>query len=459
MNKKVVHNLIKLGTILVMISLLITACAPAATVVPTSAPTIAPTKPPAPTATTPPKTVKVVMATIYPKGSIPGGDQAIEKFKATHPGIELEVQVTDYATFVTKVLTQIAGGDPPDIITIENRFFTSFAKEGVLEDLTPYMSKTAGMGAQDFFKDYLDRFSLDGKVYAIPQDAQPAGIVLFNSTVFDEVKIAYPTNDWTWNDYLEAAKKLTKVNADGTVARYGSGSIGWRYWIYGAGGRAVDNYKNPTKSLLDSPEAIQAAQFYTDMVSKYKVVPDPKTITAMGGSTAENTMVFDKKIAMKLSSSPLLWLYGTKVKDAGLKLVLAPKGPTGKYGFDTGGTGYAILKSAKNKPQAWEFISYFLGQAGIQEQYNNAPLNSIIPPANVVGFDWYLKQPHSFIDTLEPLRKAMDYVVFDPIHPRWYEIEAKCIKTDWDAMAMGLKPVESTMKTIAQCVTTELAIK
>jgi multiple sugar transport system substrate-binding protein len=58
-------------------------------------------------------------------------------------------------------------------------------------------------------------------------------VLYYNKAIFDEAKVAYPTDSWTWDDLLDAAKKLTIVESNGRVKRYGLGMEGgkWSLWL------------------------------------------------------------------------------------------------------------------------------------------------------------------------------------------------------------------------------------
>ena len=66
-------------------------------------------------------------------------------------------------------------------------------------------------------------------------------ILYYNKDLFDKAGVAYPTNDWTWNDMLAAAKKLTlDTNKDGKIDQWGFAVNNivwvWAGFVWGNGG-------------------------------------------------------------------------------------------------------------------------------------------------------------------------------------------------------------------------------
>ena len=70
-------------------------------------------------------------------------------------------------------MTQIAGGDAPDVAGVENTPFPQFVDRGILLDVTDLLAATDGFTAEDFFPHLLDRYTYDGRIYGIPTMPSP----------------------------------------------------------------------------------------------------------------------------------------------------------------------------------------------------------------------------------------------------------------------------------------------
>ncbi|MCA5011083.1 extracellular solute-binding protein, partial [Clostridioides difficile] len=89
-----------------------------------------------------------------------------------------------------------------------------------------------------FPKDIVQIYNWEGtKQYAVPKDIDTIAL-WYNKTMFDEAGIPYPDKDWTWDDYAEAAKKLTKADGSqyGFALRPTNDQAGWNNIVYDMGG-------------------------------------------------------------------------------------------------------------------------------------------------------------------------------------------------------------------------------
>jgi len=205
-----------------------------------------------------------------------------DKWQIENPDIKIKLDHTNYSEYGSKILTQIAGGAAPDVIFTEVDMFINFVKKGVLAPLDQFIEKDTEFKLNDFFPEVVQRFIVDDKLYCIPRDTAPFACVYYNKGLFDEAGISYPKDNWTWDDLLEKAQKLTIFNEDGRVKQYGFYTWAWKNFVYGNGGALVDDVSNPTKCLLNEEKAIQGLEFYADLINKYKVMPAPVAMDNLG---------------------------------------------------------------------------------------------------------------------------------------------------------------------------------
>lgn len=368
--------------------------------------------------------------------------QALAEWHSEHPTIKIVFEHTPYTGYTSKILTRIAGGAAPDIIATEVDYFVTFASKGVLEDLTSYIEEDpAGFKKEDFFPQIIDRFTYDGKLLALPRDIAPFACVYYNKKLFDAAGIPYPTDDWNWNDLLRLSRELTKKDESGRVTQYGFYGWAWQNFIYGNGGSLVDDVKNPTRTLLDDPKTIEGLQFYADMSNLYGAMPTP--VAFMNFGMGADRMFANDRIAMFLSGiweTPLFRNYNIS-----WDVVMFPKNAEGKRAFGTGGTGYCILKSSKNKKEAWEVIKALTGPKG-QELFAK---RGLAQPARkeVASGSAFVGDPQPPANK-KMLNDAVQHVVFSPFHPQWREIEEKILKPKLETVFNGKKRAEQVAKEV-----------
>ncbi|MFA5339093.1 MAG: sugar ABC transporter substrate-binding protein [Candidatus Omnitrophota bacterium] len=368
--------------------------------------------------------------------------EMLKNWQKTHPDIQVKLEHIPFGSYVSKILTEIAGRSAPDIIASEVNMFVSFADKDVFLDLKPFVDKDKSFNLGDFFPEVVDRYTVDGKILGIPRDTAPFACVYYNKKLFDEAGLPYPTDDWDWNDLLDKAKKLTKVDKDGKVVQYGFYSDMWPNFILSEGGRIVDDVKHPTKCLMNSPESMEGLQFLVDLSLKYKVSPTSNTFRNLGLGVIQMFMM--QRVAMFHSGiweTPIV----RKVKDFDWDVAMFPKSPKGIRKFATGGTAYGILKTTKYPEQAWEVLKALSGDEGqimLAESGLAQPANKKI--AEGEHFAGSNKPPLN----KKMLNEAVTYCVYDPFNFKWREIREKYINPEFDLVFNGLKPVKEAVNAI-----------
>jgi ABC-type sugar transport system, periplasmic component len=364
----------------------------------------------------------------------------INTWQKSHPEIVVKLDHTPYRGYIDKLLTRIAGRSAPDIICTEVDLFVTFQSKDVLLDLTPFISGDPEFDIKQFYSEIINRFTVDGKLYAIPRDTAPFACVYYNKKLFDEAGIPYPKDDWNTDDLLDKAIKLTKTDSEGRVTQYGFYAWAWPNFIYAFGGSMVDDVKDPTKCTLDSAGSVAGLKFYTDLMNKYKVQPTSTAMTnlAMG----VQGMFMTGRLAM-LSSG--IWETPGLRKMAGLDwdIAMFPKGPSGIRAFGTGGSGYCILKETKVPEAAFEVIKALAGRSG---QTMLADTGLAQPAIRDIA-----QSGHWALDNKPPKNKAMldeamKYVVYEPFSPVWREAKELYINPELDMVFGGKRSVEDAVK-------------
>lgn len=289
----------------------------------------------------------------------------IAEFQTQNPNIQVELQRIPFSEYVTKLLTQIAGGLAPDVIFVEVNNFVDLYLRGAFEPLNEYLPGST-VKLEDYYPQVVDRFTVDGQHFVIPRDTAPICVVYYNKKAFQEAGLTFPADDWDWNDFLAKSTKLVKKDAAGKVTR-------WAYvedwpmtepWVYSAGGALADDVKKPTKWVVaESQGWIEGIQFRADLMHKHKIMPPPSSLAAMGGLGTSDLFV-NGTAAMFLSGIWKTPSFREQIKNFSWDVVMFPKHPSGRRAFGTGGSGYGILKSSKHKKEAWKLVQYLSGETG-----------------------------------------------------------------------------------------------
>ncbi len=230
----------------------------------------------------------------------------ISSFNDTHPGITFRGQhiPTDYAV---KINTMMAGGTPPAAGYLGVDMVLPLAEEGILLDMTDYFAQDPT--ASNRFEN--TTFEIGGKNYGGWTVAETM-IMYYNKDAFDAVGLEVPpvTADtaWTWDEFVEVAKKLTKDRNgnDATSPDFDSNSVQTygvsfpRWWavylplIVSNGGTFAN--EDGTQLLLNEPEAVEVLQQMQDLIYVHHVAPTPTQAEAL--PAAAEVMMQTGKVAM-----------------------------------------------------------------------------------------------------------------------------------------------------------------
>jgi multiple sugar transport system substrate-binding protein len=245
----------------------------------------------------------------------------------------------------------------PEVVTIGDDFVPFFVEQEYfisLEDLDTWKD----FKIEKYYPGLLDPGKVNGKQYFLPVSYSPLALY-YNRRLFDERKVPYPTNNWTWNDLLGAAQKLTiDRDRDGIPEQWGiqmnaNWESGFEYWVAAAGGRLISEDGKKFTGYMDSPESIRALRFYSDLYHKYRVAPPPADLQGWAGG---NTEFMNGTAAMLIFG---YWPQEGFLKNPRIDLGVAPL-PRDKVRanilFWEGG---GITKSSEHPEESFDYLMYF----------------------------------------------------------------------------------------------------
>jgi multiple sugar transport system substrate-binding protein len=347
--------------------------------------------------------------------------QLVAAFAAKYPDIQVELRhVASQGDYQKQLVTAFSAGAEPDVMLLNYRRVLQFAAQGGLEPVGPYLDRSQLLHAADLYPEALEAFQWDGQTWCVPQNISSL-VVYYNRGLFDAAGLAYPAAGWTWDDFLQTARALTRdLDGDGQADQYGAGVspelMRLAPFVWQNGGELVDDPANPTRLALDSPAALAAFQWFVDLQVREQVVPDA---TAEQVEDSENRFM-NGRLGMFLNSRRGVPTYRTV---AGLDWDVAPL-PQATAGSQAAGIlhsdAYCLAARARDKDSAWtliEFANSVEGQTLMAGTGRTVP--SLRQVAESPAFLDPLQRPASsrvFLDTLPVLRRV-------PLLPQWPRIE------------------------------------
>ncbi len=274
------------------------------------------------------------------------------------PGVNIDaVYSGSYQDTITKVLTAVKGGNPPQLsVILAVDMFTLIEEEAIVsfEELITTDAERAWLGG--FYPAFMENSQTGGKTYGVPfQRSTP--VLYWNKDAFKEAGLDPDTPPATWDEMVSFGKKLTKTDAAGNVSQWGVRipSSGFPYWLFQGlttqNGAFVMN-ADGNQTYFDDPAVIEALQYLVDLSTKHKVMA-PGIIE--WGTTPK--AFFERETAMMWTTTGNL----TNVRanapfDFGVAMLPANK----RRGAPTGGGNFYIFKDSSDaqKKASLDFIKW-----------------------------------------------------------------------------------------------------
>ena len=268
---------------------------------------------------------------------------SIKAFMTANPGVNVKWEpiAQDYETVLK---TNLAAGTEADVFYADIFWIDSVMKTGKLLALDDYMSKT-GVKKDDFVTSLINAFSYQNKVYGIPKDFNTLGLV-YNKDLFKAAGVAEPTNDWSWDDLKNAAKKLTTGGVVGLSLP--ADAARFMPFLWAAGGDLAN---------INNDKGQAAVDFYTGFQAKDGVSKLPSEL-GMGWAGE----AFEKgKAAMVFEGGWLPADLNNNFKNVNYGVVQLPKGSAGKSNLIFT-VSYSVSAKSKNPNAAWALVNYLTGK-------------------------------------------------------------------------------------------------
>jgi multiple sugar transport system substrate-binding protein len=194
-------------------------------------------------------------------------------------------------------------------------------------------------------------------------------VMEYNKDLFDEAGVAYPTVDWTTDDFLDKAAALTE-GEDEESKQYGFVSQTFEtsdllLFLDRLGANLVDESSEPPAFDFTNPGVAEAVRWYTNLTTEYEVKPVFLTEIGAGGSGAfqrRQTLLQDNRAAMWSSTGfDNIATFGEEEADEERRIgvVPFPTGPDGsRRGSYQSGNGYFISAETEARQACWTWLTF-----------------------------------------------------------------------------------------------------
>ena len=301
-----------------------------------------------------------------------GTEKALKAFEGKHPNVKVKVEgLSNNANQnLEKVQTLIAAGTPPDLSLIRPPHMGYFSNRGAFAAVDDRLQKDR-RPRSDFFPVALERLSWQGKTWGLPAEVWFL-VNVYNQELFASSGQAVPDASWTWDRWLEAAKRLTASGANNPSKSYGTEVPQYEVPVWAWGGDILN--KAESEAALNKPPAPEALQWRADAINKHGVVPP---VAELGGQSMLNFFTSGRLGMLPIGN----WALVDVEKGAKMKWGVTTL-PTGKAGAMTfaAGANYAMFAGTKQLDAAWTLLSDLVFGDGLKALLQESSLFPAFKP-------------------------------------------------------------------------------
>lgn len=192
-----------------------------------------------------------------------------DAYEAANPNVDIEYVGLPFGDIKQQTFVMAASGDAPDIIQTHTAWFSTYASSDVVAPLDDLLGSDY---VNDLIPSLKADYTFDGKLMGIPWAPTPY-VLYWNKELFEQAGLDPEQPPKTYDEMLAYAEKIAELTTDNGDKIYGlgeptdkvpiNGMVALRN-IYGFGGNIMED----GKVVLDSPEVVEAFEYYKHLATK-----------------------------------------------------------------------------------------------------------------------------------------------------------------------------------------------
>jgi ABC-type glycerol-3-phosphate transport system substrate-binding protein len=314
----------------------------------------------------------------------------VQRFAEIHPEIPVRIQAVqgaDWGDYFAKILTMIAAGTPPDVVSVATEGTQLFASR-LAEPLDAYVLRDA-VHLREYFDDVhpalLEAFMYQGSLFQLPTDFNAANMYL-NTTALARAGLQRPADDWSKDDFAEVLRRMRAAAPADFVPyfwtnRMFGGVVPWLYvndtsflreskagggqWFWDRfypGEQRSGGYEWREPNAED-PLVLESVEFLRELVAEgLGTRPEGGGGDALVGLFASG----------RIGATPAGGYWAQGLHEAGMPadafdVQFFPGWRSQRHQF--GAAGFGIMAASRRKDAAWEWVKFTASREAMQIAY------------------------------------------------------------------------------------------
>ena len=352
----------------------------------------------------------------------------IAAFEAENPDINIEYTTAPFDNYFTRLQTDFAAGNPPDVFELNYENFVTFASRNTLMPLEDLLDE----GATDaFYPAALNAFSHEGTQYGLPITFSTV-VLFYNKDLFDAAGVAYPTDDWTWDNVINAGEQIT----DEQNRVWGIYQPVQFWEFYKVAAQAGGGLKVGDTVSIDTPENQEALHYLVDKIQVHGIMPSDVQMSGVG----DTDMFLAGQLGMLVTG---IWMFDRFTNDASFDwdIVVEPGGEQKATHFFSNAA--VIASNAANPEAAARWVEFLAANPlTVETRIASSWELPALSLDHAELLEPYLAQPQP--ENREAVFESLQYAVTPPVVENQPQLQ-DIINQELEAARLGTKSVEQAL--------------
>jgi multiple sugar transport system substrate-binding protein len=287
--------------------------------------------------------------------------QVIDLFQKSHPNVKVSSSFTDFASYWTKLGTEISAGNPPDLLQMDMAYLAQYIQKDLLVNLSKHIPKPINLS--DFDSVLLKGCEYDGSIYGIPLGGNYQ-VSFYRTDMLAKAGVSNPDPGMTWEQFAVFAKNISKALGKGVWGTEDGSNNGIIFEVY-LRQRGKGTYTKEGQLGYGKQELVDWWSYWEDMRGSGACVPADLGVGVTTAPAVPDSLLINGKTAFHYDWSNLIVAW-QKFSPNKLGMAIFPQGSTGAQMGHYFKVSQMISVSSKTKhlEDALNFVDFMINDTG-----------------------------------------------------------------------------------------------
>lgn len=330
--------------------------------------------------------------------------KVIKMFEEQNPNIKIETEYAAFGDYWTKMATEAAGKNLPDVLQMDYSYLGEYTSRKLLEPLDAYV-KSEKLNLKDVSDVFINGGKMNNNLYAINLGAN-APALLVDPDVFQKYGVPLPKEGYTFDDLTQIAKDLKQKAGKEDFYPLDT-TFDFSYYLRDKGSSLYNKDGNGLGYSNDQ-DLVDFFSLESKLV-KDGLMPPPQILKAI--KSDPDTLIVKGNSAVRPFTSNLVVAFTNYAKHP-LKLMPLPAIAGGQEGnYLKPALFFSVAADSKHKEAAVKFVDYFTNDLKANDVLfgeRGVPISSKVREYLLPKLDGGAKEHFTYIDYVQKHSRQID---------------------------------------------------